>query len=287
MKTINRIPRTLQTALLLAALGLPPMACNESTMEQQTATELTDQQTDRAQTSIKHGSRLSYTTTKVMVSSNLNNGAKSQTASDALFKEVQQVDVFVDNEGKRCEEFSRLLEHSHKKPGYDPTLVAERTVRNGQTMGFNAAGRLLYATEPSGAKDGLSSSPAEELLLTCAERSERIQLLLEQVRNAASSDIDMEQLSPNVVRITVRDADANGPTTSVTYLNLKYGVPVKVEAYNSQGLLQNSLLQLYKLVDDVPVLAYEETVGYSTNIDGERVEHKAITHFDNIKLEKF
>ena len=110
----NKIPKTLQTALLLTAMGLLPMACNESPMEQQSPAEQAND-AQEVKTSISAGTRLSYTATKVMVSSNMDNGAKNQSPNDALYKEVQQVDVFVDNEGKRCEEFSRLLEHSHQK----------------------------------------------------------------------------------------------------------------------------------------------------------------------------
>lgn len=281
--TTNNLTKHLQTALMLTAMGLLSMACNESPMEQQSDSAQADE-VQEVKTSIKTGTRLSYTATKVMVSNNMDNGAKNQSPNDALFKEVQQVDVFVDNEGKRCEEFSRMLEHSHKKKGFDPALTTERITRNGQTSAFNAAGKLLYTTNRpnDGAKDG-TAPDYSELLMTCAQRSEGLRLLIEQAQHLGHG-ISVEQPSDNVAKLIVRNDDG---ATNITYLNLKYGVPVKSEAYDAQGVLTSSLLQLYKLVDDIPVLAYEETIGYSTNLDGERIEHKQIMHYDNIKLEKF
>ena len=281
--TTNNLTKHLQTALMLTAMGLLSMACNESPMEQQSDSAQADE-VQEVKTSIKTGTRLSYTATKVMVSRNMDNGAKNQTTNDALYKEVQQVDVFVDQKGKRCEEFSRMLDHSHKKPGYDPTLATEHITRNGQTSAFNAAGKLLYTTSlpNDGAKDG-TAPDYSELLMTCAQRSEGLKLLIEQAQHLGHG-ISVEQLSENVAKLIVRNDDG---ATNITYLNLKYGVPVKSEAYDAQGVLTSSLLQLYKLVDDIPVLAYEETIGYSTNLDGERIEHKQITHFDNIEIKKF
>lgn len=281
--TTNNLTKHLQTALMLTAMGLLSMACNESPMEQQSDSAQADE-VQEVKTSIKTGTRLSYTATKVMVSNNMDNGAKNQTTNDALYKEVQQVDVFVDNEGKRCEEFSRMLDHSHKKPGYDPTLTTERITRNGQTSAFNAAGKLLYTTNlPNDGAKGGTEPDYSELLMTCAQRSEGLKMLVEQAQQLGNG-ISVEQLSENVAKLIVRNDDG---ATNITYLNLKYGVPVKSEAYDAQGVLTSSLLQLYKLVDDIPVLAYEETIGYSTNLDGERIEHKQITHFDNIELKKF
>lgn len=279
----NKIPKTLQTALLLTAMGLLSMACNESPMEQQSAAEQAND-AQEVKTSISAGTHLSYTATKVMVSNNMDNGAKNQTTNDALYKEVQQVDVFVDQKGKRCEEFSRMLDHSHKKPGYAPALTTERITRNGQTSAFNAAGKLLYTTSRpnDGAKNG-TAPDYSELLMTCAQRSEGLKLLIEQAQHLGHG-ISVEQPSENVAKLIVRNDDG---ATNITYLNLKYGVPVKSEAYDAQGVLTSSLLQLYKLVDDIPVLAYEETIGYSTNLDGERIEHKQIMHYDNIELKKF
>ena len=281
--TTNNLTKHLQTALMLTAMGLLSMACNESPMEQQSDSAQADE-VQEVKTSIKTGTRLSYTATKVMVNNNMNNGAKNQSPNDALFKEVQQVDVFVDNEGKRCEEFSRMLEHSHKKKEFDPALATERITRNGQTSAFNAAGKLLYTTSRpnDGAKDGTAPDDSE-LLMTCAQRSEGLKLLIEQAQHLGHG-ISVEQPSDNVAKLIVRNDDG---ATNITYLNLKYGVPVKSEAYDAQGVLTSSLLQLYKLVNDIPVLAYEETIGYSTNLDGERIEHKQITHFDNIEIKKF
>lgn len=281
--TTNNLTKHLQTALMLTAMGLLSMACNESPMEQQSDSAQADE-VQEVKTSIKTGTRLSYTATKVMVSNNMNNGAKNQSPNDALFKEVQQVDVFVDNEGKRCEEFSRMLEHSHSKKGFDPALTTERITRNGQTSAFNAAGKLLYTTNlPNDGAKGGTEPDYSELLMTCAQRSEGLRLLIEQAQHLGHG-ISVEQPSDNVAKLIVRNDDG---ATNITYLNLKYGVPVKSEAYDAQGVLTSSLLQLYKLVDDIPVLAYEETIGYSTNLDGERIEHKQIMHYDNIKLEKF
>ena len=299
--TINNLSKQLQTALLLTAMGLLPMACNESAMEQQSATNDTEAQTDWAQTSLSNGTRLSYTATTVVLTNTPSDGAKASAAGEFNYKEVQEVAIYIDREGKNYEEFSRVVDHTDKRNEYDPTRVAERVVRNGQVTAFNNGGKALFtlSTASSGAK---GANPDYSMMVKpCSERKA---IVMKQIADLArghnplgeagakgAGSISMEQLSENVVRLSQSFTDTRSghdeQLTAVSYFNTLYGVPVLSETFNERGELVSRLTQLYKLVDDVPVLAYEENIFFTATHDGQTIENKTITNYENIELQKF
>ena len=75
--------------------------------------------------------------------------------------------------------------------------------------------------------------------------------------------------------------------TAVSYLNIKYGVSVISKLFDENGELVSKVTMLYKLIDDIPVVAYEEATSYSTDYAGEVIENKTITNYDNINIEYF
>lgn len=284
-------------------LSLSLMGCNENAIEQQTAPERTEQQAARwAQTTIKHGTRLSYTANKIMLAGTPTDGAKDAPDAALHYKEVQEVSIFIDTEGRNYEEFSRVVDHSGRRDEYDPTKVAERVVRNGQITAFNNGGKALYALHPedNGAKG--SEENYGMLLMPCHERSQLIlkQLsdvskqggrLLNEAGAKSAGSLSVEQLSESVLKLTQPLTDTRSGQEqrfiAVSYINTKYGVPVLSETYSEAGELLSRLTQLYKLVDSVPVLAYEESIFYTPDQNGQPIENKTITHYENIEIQKF
>lgn len=300
--TTNTINKQLQTALMLSAMGLGLLGCQEQPTETYAANEQTEQaNTCWAQTTIKHGTRLSYTTNKTMLSGISTDGAKGESSPTFSYNEKQEVAIFIDRDGRNYEEFSRVVDHTGKRNEYDPTRVAERVVRNGQVTAFNNGGKALFTlhSDDHGAKG--SEANYNAMLLPCNERS---QLMLKQIgtlTTQGSQSIDgsksmgtatVEQVSENVLKLTqlFRDKQGQQPEqtfSSITYVNTKYGVPVLSEVYDEAGQLQSRTTQLYKMVDNVPVLAYEESIYYTPDLNGQPLENKTITHYENIQILKF
>ncbi len=75
--------------------------------------------------------------------------------------------------------------------------------------------------------------------------------------------------------------------TSVSYLNVQYGVSVISELYDPNGKLTSKTTMLYILIDDIPVVAYEEAISFSVTHLGETIEHRTITNYDNINITNF
>jgi uncharacterized protein YbaR (Trm112 family) len=112
--------------------------------------------------------------------------------------------------------------------------------------------------------------------------------------NSKTSSFAVEvQADSNVVKLTRvfeknNELDENiANYKAVSYLNLKYGVPVISELFDSKGNLVSKVTMLYRLVDEIPVLAYEEAISYTEDYNGEQVEEKTIIFFENINIKYF
>lgn len=165
----------------------------------------------------------------------------------------------------------------------------KRTVRtNFETTFYDRSGRISSMIPNSGKEE----DDYTFLLMTYPERSKLIQEKLYE-GNSKSGDFIVEVLNDRSVKVIREfnlaneiDEDLQG-CTAVSYINTFYGVPVISELYDKEMKLMGKVTILYQLIDEIPVVAYEEMKSYTTNSQGEIEEHTTIISYEDINISNY
>ena len=235
------------------------------------------------------GIELSFTQKETSFSTSVSKGERQSIGGADVQAEDKTVNIFFDADKKNYSiKTKRLDGFKSKSKDFVEPVWKEIVNTNFETSMYNEVGMVVF----SDFKSEKSLQDLSYLVTPYPERAEKMKEMLEQ--NSKTSQITVEiQADPNVVKLTrvfekgneVDEGIANH--TAVSYLNIKYGVPVISELYNDKGTLVSRVTMLYKLIDDIPVVAYEEAISYSVDYQGEVIEHKTITNYDNISINNY
>ena len=268
---------TLVTAVLLLAIS----SCKE---------EPFNQEPSETPPPFKSGIELSYTQKETSISSSVSKGELKSIGGMDVQSEDKEVNIFFDNKKENyLIKTIRLDGVKSKRKDFIEPEWKEVTNSNFSVTMHDQYGKLMF----SNVKTEKSEQDLSFMVTSYPERSKKMREMLGQSNSKSNGLIIEVQKDTNVVKLTQvydqnNEIDENlAGCTAVSYLNVKYGVPVISELFDKNGTLASKVTMLYKLIDNIPVVAYEEAICYSTDYTGEVIEHKTITNYENISIKNY
>ena len=236
------------------------------------------------------GTKLSYTVNENSVSSGRTSKNIKLIGGRELNTEKREVELLFDTDKKNCRIRTRRVDitNNHNGEYHAEPLWREIEEDYHSSVAYGNSGEVLY-TNIKGTKDNHDLS---YLIMPYPERAEKFKEVLKSITET-KGNVVVEEFGSEVVKLSqvVEDVELEtGNTifyTMISYINTTYGIPVISETYNAEGKLQNKLTLLYKMINDIPVVAYEESISYSVDYTGEEIEHKVVTSYENINLSTF
>ncbi|NHB69264.1 hypothetical protein [Perlabentimonas gracilis] len=237
----------------------------------------------------KSGIQLSYTQKETSFSTSVSKGERKNIGGVDIQSEDKEVNIFFDTKKENYSIKTKRLDgfKSKRKDFVEPEWK-EIVTTNFDVSIYNELGESIF----SDLKTEKSQQDLSYLVTPYPERAKLMKEMLEMNSKTSSFAVEV-QADSNVVKLTRvfekdNELDENiANHKAVSYLNLKYGVPVISELFDSKGNLVSKVTMLYRLVDEIPVLAYEEAISYTVDYAGEVIEHKTITNYDNISINNF
>lgn len=237
------------------------------------------------------GVKLSYTTQETTMSTGLSKGNEITLGGLGLNVSKKRVEIFFDETRENYQIKTRLLETNKKTlENFSNSEISEIVETKNFSSFHDMHGRVI-STISNNSKQSYDLS---FMLASFPERAKEMRKLLRESRSSKSGGLNVEvQNDTSVVKISkVLVSDENFDEvvegyTSVSYVNTFYGVPVVSELYDRNMQLVSKTTHLYRLIDNIPIVAYEEVVSFTKNQDDEWVEHRTITNYENIKISNF
>ncbi|MDD2197759.1 MAG: hypothetical protein PHE03_12045 [Bacteroidales bacterium] len=266
---------TLVATMLLLAIS----SCKEDTFIQDT-NESTPQ--------FKSGIQLSFTQKETSMSTSMSKGELKIIGGVGVQSESKEVNIFFDNKKENYSMEIKRLDGVKRKDFVEPEWK-KITKSNFNVSIHDEYGNLMFS-------DVTTEKTEQDLsfmVTSYLERSKKMREMLEQSNGKSNHFTAEVQKDTNVVKLTQvydqnNEIDENlAGYTAVSYLNIKYGVSVISKLFDENGELVSKVTMLYRLIDDIPIVAYEEAISYSTDYTGEVIENKTITNYDNINIEYF
>jgi len=238
------------------------------------------------------GVKLSYLVKETSYSFDAGKSEPKMMAGKSINHEDKEVTIYFDSKRENYQITTRRLDkYKGKNKDFIESAWREKVETNSTTTRYGDGGEILSS---------LSSMQKETedlsyIVTPYPERSEKMKDMLATIHDSSkSANIDVEeQNDTNVVKITkfFQNDEEFGKEmdgyTAISYINVKYGIPVVSELYDPKGNLTSKVTLLYKMIDNIPVVAYEEAKSFTKNSDGEIVEHTTITNYENIHLTNF
>jgi len=272
----------LKTVTFLLFVGV--ISCQEEISEQAQI------ENDSANMPFNTGTLLSYEIIETSFSTNRSKGAKYDVADENLYSERKEVSVYFDSKSENYQMITKTID-SDCNEEFTKSIVEETVETNYGTTGYNKKGEVIFTN----ANNQKGSSYFSYLLTAYPERSKQMKEKLSKLTtDSKSGNTAIEYLhGGTVVKISKSlfndneyGKEMNG-FTAVSYVNIDYGIPVVSELYNPKGDLTSKVTILYNMIDNIPVVAYDESISYVINTDGELIEHKTIKKYENINITNF
>lgn len=238
----------------------------------------------------KNGTTLSYTVKENSTSKGLSKGELKFIGGMTLNTEEREVIMYFDSKNEKYYIKTRRLDgiKSRTKDFVEPEWK-EVVETNASTVTYNERGMMISSIAKTVKQDqGLAF-----LVTPYVERAKMMKEMIKGINAKSGSYIVEVQTDTTVVKITQTFEPGNEEDeslvgcTAVSYVNVRYGVPVISEMYNPNGKLTSKVTLLYKMVNDIPVVAYEESISYSVDHTGEVIENRTVTHYENINISNF
>ena len=277
----------LKTVALSFLLGF--ISCQKEIPEQTGDKEQTEEIAERP---FKSGIMLSYLAQETSFSTGAGKNEPEIMAGKSINTEEKKVNIYFDSKRENYQITTLRLD---SRKGQDEDFIEpewrEKVETNFSLTRYNDNGEVLssHSNHKKGPED------LSYMVTPYPERSKMMKEMFLNINNGSkSSNIDIEiQNDTNVVKISKSynndiefGKEMNG-YTSVSYVNTKYGVPVVSELYDPSGNLTSKVTILYKMIDDIPVVVYEESISYTKDSNGETIEHKKITNYEDINITNF
>ncbi len=238
----------------------------------------------------KAGVLLSYTENETTLSREKGKSDLKVMSGMSINSEMREVKIYFDTKGENYYFKTTRLDgsKSKRKDFVEPEWRTIEETNAGRTT-YNDLGAIISSvskTKHGGHGLGYMVTPY-------AERAKKMKEMIQGLSAKTGGYLIETQADTTVVKVTRVFEPGNEEDeglvgyTSVSYLNVQYGVSVISELYDPNGKLTSKTTMLYKLIDDIPVVAYEEAISYSVNYLGETIEHRTITNYDNINITTF
>jgi hypothetical protein len=238
----------------------------------------------------KSGVKLSFLAKETYISTGVGKSEPKIMAGKTINNEEKEVSIYFDRKGKNYQIITKRLDKDKRltKNIIEPEW-REIVETNHGSITYSDNRKILFNL-PNMEKE---SQDLSYLVTPYPERSKMMKEML--FGNGSKSDnITIEiQNDTTVVKISKVFEKGNefgeeiAGYLAISYVNVNYGVPVVSELYDPSGNLTSKVIILYKMVNNIPVAAYEESISYTVDYEGEVVEHKAITNYENINIENF
>lgn len=280
VKSLNKVPFLLIAILFLVLLG---GGCKKE--------ELYSKPCEEINPPYESGTKLSYTVKESSISRQASKGGELTIGGLGLNTSLSEVEIYFDASKKNYQFRTRLINtnRAHFENFSNPEIVEVVTTNSYSTF-YDKNNRVISTIENTSKRNNSFS----HLVTPYQERTKHIKEMLVDIASSKSGDYAVEtQADTAVVKITklltgIDELDENTVGfTAVSYVNMTYGVPVLSELYDRDMRLVSKTIILYKLINNIPVAAYEEAISYTQNQDGEWIEHKTIHNYDNIKISNF
>lgn len=246
------------------------------------------QETNEPIPPFKSGIHLSYTQNETSISTSMSKGELKTIGGMSIQSENKEVNIFFDNKKENYSIKIKRLDGIKRKDFVEPEWK-EITRSNTSVTMHDEFGKLMF----SNVTTEKTEQDLSFMVTSFPERSKKMRKMLKSGNSKLAQFTAEVQKDTNVVKLT-QVYDQNNEIdetlagyTAVSYLNIKYGVSVISKLFDENGELVSKVTMLYKLIDDIPVVAYEEAISYSTDYAGEVIENKTITNYDNINIEYF
>ncbi|MFO7827985.1 MAG: hypothetical protein R6V23_05150 [Bacteroidales bacterium] len=276
--------------MIALSLFLVAVSCQKDIPEQTGNTEQTEKEVTKKP--FESGVELSYLVKETSYSDDAGKNEPKIMAGKSINHEEKEVNIYFDSKRENYQITTRRLnKYKEKDQDFIEPAWREKVETNYTTTRYGKGGEILSSLS-SMQKD---TEDLSYIVTPYPERSEKMKEMLETIHNGSKSvNIDIEvQNDTNVVKVSkyFQNDEEFGKEmdgyTAVSYINVKYGVPVVSELYDPAGNLTSKVSLLYKMIDKIPVVAYEEAKSFTINSDGEIVEHTTITNYENIHITNF
>lgn len=238
----------------------------------------------------KTGKLLSFTVNETALSSEKGKSDLKVMSGMSINSEMREVKMYFDTNGENYYFKTTRLDcsKSKRKDFAEPEWRTIEETNAGRTT-YNDLGAIISSVSKT--KHG--GQGLGYMVTGYAERAKKMKEMIHGLSAKTGGYLIETQADTTVVKVTRVFEQGNEEDeglvgyTSVSYLNVQYGVSVISELYDPKGKLTSKTTMLYKLIDDIPVVAYEEAISYSVNYLGETIEHRTITNYDNINITNF
>ncbi len=246
------------------------------------------QETNEPIPPFKSGIQLSFTQNETSISASMSKGELKTIGGMSIQSENKEVNIFFDNKKENYSIKIKRLDGIKRKDFIEPEWK-EITRSNTSVTMHDEFGKLMF----SNVTTEKTEQDLSFMVTSFPERSKKMREMLKPGNSKSTQFTAEVQKDTNVVKLT-QVYDQNNEInetlagcTAVSYLNIKYGVPVISELFDKNGKLLSRVTMLYRLIEEIPVVAYEEAISYSVDYTGEVIEHKTITNYENISIKNY